>query len=139
MNDLSLSLVIQVESKEVQAVVSLINSSKEELIINTRFAVNTITAPAMVRELSFKIIGPKGVVGFIAKVNAPPMSNLYVKNLKSGESIQTIVPLTTYYQFSDLGKYIVEVTYENNLSFSDTLLWKGTITSNEAKLCNSDE
>lgn len=128
---LSLSFNAQADIKHrVQAVLELTNKDIKTMSVNTRFVVNTLFSPSLVRDISFQIIGPKEKQEFGVKINPPLMDYRYITELGQGESAKKTVFLDRYYQFFDKGEYCVKAIYENKLDFNETALWKGRVESN---------
>ena len=119
-------------NQRMLVVLTLQNSSSNNLLIQKRLVVNTKGVLPPVRDVFFSISTPSGgELEFDLLPNTPLVSPSDFLELTKGESISRSISLTTYYQFKEIGTYTVQAVYENQSDPGDgRTAWKGIITSN---------
>jgi hypothetical protein len=117
------TLRVNVAQKRVQvrhfvvADVDLVNTSRSDLWVNSRFLVNRPDAPGEVRDMWTLIEGPgTSPVGWTCMTNAHAPTAMDYRILKPGEKISTTILLTDCHDLDHPGEYRFAVFYQDGNS-----------------------
>jgi hypothetical protein len=130
----------------VIAKIKLTNVDDKPIIVNSRMSVNLPPIPSPIREIAFDITTPTGETYWPDIVIDPgPLYNTHFIELKPGESFEDDIYLSSYfYEFTEVGTYLVVANYQNTLDPQDAIVsqgvedhriaWKGELNSNQVQL-----
>jgi hypothetical protein len=120
------------KGEPVKCVMTLINNSKKDLVVNNRFLVNLPTGPL---EVSLVITDPDNhLVPFTSLVRASFDSDEFI-TLGPGKTTTNTYTLTNDFDLITPGNYSILAYYQNKseapASLKLPVAWKGTLLSNK--------
>ena len=128
-------------NEEIYAVVSVQNVRSQPILVNSRMSPNHLGIPAFFRDLTFSISAPDGnKLIFQPKVHVRDIQDEDFVWLEPTEQISQTYDLSDYYEFSQVGTYRIQVTYENVIVPENMeSVWVGVIESDTVEFVITDE
>ena len=128
-------------NEEISVVASVLNVSAQPILVNSRMNPNHEDAPAIVRDITFSISAPDGnKLIFQPKVHVRDIQDEDFVWLEPAEQISQTYDLSDYYEFSQVGTYRIQVTYENVIVPENMeSVWVGVIESDTVEFVITDE